>query len=64
MSARNVIASVMEIEISKARSVLYTDTCTACVHYENVKMLSSILNMIDNFEYNLVSDESELACVD
>lgn len=64
MPARKLIASAMEIEIRKTRSVLHTDTALAAVHYENVKLLSALLHMLGDFEYKLVADESDLACVD
>ena len=57
MSAKNLIANAMEIEIRRSREALLTDVWIASVHYDNVKTLSGTLHLLTNFEASILADQ-------
>jgi hypothetical protein len=60
MSAKNLIANAMEIEIRRTREALLTDVWLASVHYENVKTLSGTLHLLTDFEARILADQPDI----
>lgn len=60
MSAKNLIADAMEIEIRRTREALRTDVYIASVHYDNVKRLSGTLHLLTNFEARILADQPDI----
>jgi len=60
MSAKNLLAKAMEIEIRRSREALRTDVWLASVHYDNVKTLSGTLHLLTNFEAKILADQPDI----
>jgi len=60
MSAKNLLAKAMEIEIRRSREALRTDVWLASVHYDNVKTLSETLHLLTNFEARILADQPDI----
>lgn len=60
MSAKNIIAKAMEIEIGRTRSAMFKDGRIAMFHYTNVKTLSGTLHLLTNFEARILADQPDI----